>query len=352
MSVTVIVGGQFGSEGKGKVALYYIEKLGCSVAVRVGGSNSGHTVVGEDGVVRVFRHLPTAAVLADTLCVISAGSYIDVDVLLSEIQVVGLDPARLVIDKNAVVVTEQNKQSELEWRLRPNIGSTGTGTGAAVISRILRSGTVRLAGSDSRLAPFISNTRNLLRQRIKQGERILIEGTQGFGLSVLHADDYPFATSRDTTAAGFVSETGLSPLDVDEVVLVIRAFPIRVPGHSGPLPNEIDWEKVSEISGSGPIVERTSVTNRVRRVAQFDPRVVRAAIETNRPTRIVLNHVDYIDSCCAALGALTPKAAMFVDEVERSLECPIDLVGFDRKTLCAPVSSDRKSSNNRAELWL
>lgn len=348
MSVTVIAGGQFGSEGKGKVAHFFAENHQCSVAVRVGGSNSGHTVIDDNGIVRIFRHLPTAAILPGTLCVIPAGSYIDVDILLHEIFDIGLDPERLVIDKNAVVVTEQNKKTEEEWGLRPNIGSTGTGTGAAVISRIQRCGAVRLASSDSRLAPFISNTRSLLRQRIKQGDKIIIEGTQGFGLSVLHADDYPFATSRDTIAAGFVSEAGLSPFDVDEIVLVIRAFPIRVPGHSGPMPNEIDWKEVSKISGTDCIEERTSVTNRIRRVAKFDSSVVRAAIEVNRPTKIVLNHVDYVDSRCAILGVLTSKAAKFVNEIENMLDHSIDFVGFNRETINVPVFDDKQTSNQKA----
>jgi len=163
-------------------------------------------------------------------------------------------------------------------------------------------------------------------------------------LSLLHADDYPFVTSRDTTAAGFVSEAGLSPLDVDEIVLVIRAFPIRVPGNSGPLPNEIDWNEVSRISGTGSIEERTSVTDCVRRVARFDPRVVQAAIEVNQPTKLVLNHVDYVDSHCRDLCALTPKAANFVKEVESKIDRSIDLVGFDRKSLYPP---DRISNQDR-----
>ena len=88
-----------------------------------------------------------------------------------------------------------------------------------------------------------------MREHLEAGQRIIIEGTQGFGLSLLHSKYYPFVTSRDTTAAAFVSEAGLSPLDVDDIVLVLRAFPIRVGGNSGPLPNEIDWDTVTSESG-------------------------------------------------------------------------------------------------------
>lgn len=333
MSVTIISGGQFGSEGKGKVALFFAEMQNCSVAVRVGGPNSGHTIISENGLPMIFRHLPTAAILPNTLCVIPSGAYVDVDTLFKEISDIKLPLERLIIDKNAIVLTDKHKEIEKQWGLRQDIGSTATGTGAAVYSRIRRDGSAHLANSDERLFPFISDTRAVLRNRIKQGEKILVEGTQGFGLSLLHGNDYPFVTSRDTTAAGFVSEAGLSPFDVDEVVLVIRSFPIRVPGNSGPLPNEIDWSEVASISGSGLIEERTSVTNCVRRVACFDSRVVQEAIGVNQPTKLVLNHVDYIDSHCRDICALTPKAANFVKEVESKINCSIDLVGFDRKSL-------------------
>ncbi len=173
-----------------------------------------------------------------------------------------------------------------------------------------------------------------MRDRLAAGERIVIEGTQGFGLSLLHSTEYPYVTSRDTTAAAFVSETGLSPLDVDDIVLVIRAFPIRVAGNSGPLLNEIEWQTLSSEAGSSiPIVEYTSVTRSIRRVARFHPDVVRQAIIVNRPTRVVLNHLDYIDTLCASLNALSDKAKDFVDTVEASLNAPIHYFGFGAASL-------------------
>src|SRR5206468_1357773 len=100
--------------------------------------------------------------------------------------------------------------------------------------------------------------------------------------------DYPFVTSRDTSAAGATAEAGLSPLDVDQVALVLRSFPIRVAGRSGPLPNEITWEKLTRESGHrGTLAEFTSVTGRLRRVARFDAEIVRRAIAVNAPTLVV-----------------------------------------------------------------
>ena len=85
MPVSVVIGGQFGSEGKGKVSAWLARSTNAAAAVRVGGPNSGHTVVDGTGVSRVFRHLPTAAVLPDVLCVIAPGSYLDIEVLLREV---------------------------------------------------------------------------------------------------------------------------------------------------------------------------------------------------------------------------------------------------------------------------
>ena len=235
----------------------------------------------------------------------------------------------MLIDPNAVVITELEQREERASGLREQIGSTQSGTGAAIQRRIARDGSVQFAGNDGRLDRFVRATRPFLRDRLNRDERIIIEGTQGFGLSLYHSDNYPYVTSRDTTAAGFVSEAGLSPIDVDEVVLVIRAFPIRVAGHSGPLPHEIDWEKVTLESGSEtPILEYTSVTGQVRRVARFDATIVRKAIEANRPSSIVLNHVDYVDIASNITGGPTKKVCEFVNAVEKSIGTLINFWGF------------------------
>jgi len=327
--VTVVVGGQFGGEGKGKVAYFLARDTGASVAVRVGGSNSGHTVIDPSGNPIILRQLPTAALLPNVTCVLCAGSYIDPDILLDEIARTGLFTERLLIDPNAMIVTERERLEEQSGSLRKSIGSTASGTGAAVRRRIDRDPSVKLAKHESRLHQFVKPTVPFMRDRLAARERIIIEGTQGFGLSLLHSTHYPYVTSRDTTAAAFVSEAGLSPLDVDEIVLVLRAFPIRVGGNSGPLPNEIDWQTVSHESGiSISIVEHTSVTKSVRRVAHFHPEVVRRAIELNTPTCIVLNHLDYIDVSCQTLNSLSEKAFWFVSEVETLIKAKINYCGF------------------------
>jgi adenylosuccinate synthase len=190
-------------------------------------------------------------------------------------------------------------------------------------------GDVRLAENDERLKPFVRPVIPFLRSLLIDKQRVIIEGTQGFGLSLMHSPYYPCVTSRDTTAASFLSEVGLSPFDVDDVVMVLRAFPIRVSGNSGPLPEEITWQEVTSESGSTePIVEHTSVTKAVRRVARFHPDVVLRAVMTNRPTRIVLNHVDYIDVTCRGAHYFTDKATCFIEKVESMIRVPIDYIGL------------------------
>lgn len=347
MPVTVIVGGQFGGEGKGKVAYLLAQETNAHIAVRVGGTNSGHTVIDLSGTPVILKQLPTAALLPNVTCILGAGSYINPDILLEEISRTGLAQDRLFIDPNAMIISEQERKEDESSSLRKSIGSTLSGTGSAVRRRISRESMVLLAKYEKRLKQFIKPVVPYLRDNLSAGERIIIEGTQGFGLSLLHSSDYPYVTSRDTTAAAFVSEAGLSPLDVDDIVLVLRAFPIRVGGNSGPLPNEIDWDTVTkESKNNEPILEYTSVTKTVRRVARFDPNIVCQAIMVNQPTRIVLNHLDYIDTSCKHVNKLTDKASEFVNEIELLIEKKIDYMGFGPASLVERTLKTKKTKSS------
>ena len=346
MPVSVVVGGQFGSEGKGKVAHWLAKTKNASIVVRVGGPNSGHTVIDDDNNRHMFRHLPTACLLSNPTLVIGPGSYIDVPVLLKEIEDVRLEAGRLIISPHAMVISEAHKQAEREWGLLGRIGSTGSGTGAAVIERVRRSEQVGLAADDPRLRAFLGDTTARMRDALKKDARIVIEGTQGFGLSVLHSPNYPYTTSRDTSAAAFVSEAGLSPLDVDQIVLVIRAFPIRVAGCSGPLPNETTWDEIPQNRDGQGIREYTSVTKEVRRVAKFDPEVVRAAIEANSPTTIVLNHLDYLDPAAKKNGRHSCTVEQFLRKVENQIEAPVNFVGCGPGHIDTASDDDFQSSSN------
>lgn len=326
MPVTVIVGGQYGSEGKGKVTQYLSFNKDVSTVVRVGGPNSGHTIINGKGESIILRQLPVSAITSHINCVLPAGSYINLKLLFKEIELTGISINRLIIDPNAMLISDEDVNSEKEKLLGCKIGSTCSGTGEAVIRRIGRD-KVRLAGDEPLLYDYIRESQRFMRIQLDIEKRIIIEGTQGFGLSLLHSQYYPFVTSRDTSAASFVSEAGLSPLDVDDVVMVFRSYPIRVGGHSGPLFLETTWDELSK-QLSKKVIEHTSVTKRVRRIGGcFDYGVARKAIIVNRPTRFVMNHVDYIDK------EVSEKTFEFINRVEYILNIQFDFFGLDKKSL-------------------
>ncbi|MCW5684211.1 MAG: adenylosuccinate synthetase [Pseudolabrys sp.] len=325
MPVSVVVGGQFGSEGKGKVALEIARKASADYVVRVGGTNSGHTGCDDQGNIRALRQLPASAMAKGTTAIIPAGSLVDVDILTHEIEILQLDHSQVMIDPRAWVISDEDKRAETD--LVSRIGSTGSGTGAALIRRIQRQEASSLAQNCKRLLPFLHDTSSIMRRALNQNKRIVIEGTQGFGLSLLHSSFYPKTTSRDTTAASFIGEAGLSPRDVDDVTLVIRAHPIRVAGDSGPLDEEISWGEIAKNSGlPGDYCELTTATKKVRRVGKFNAALVKQAIEVNNPSRLVLNHFDYVDRGVRQ-HRFNEASIAFLTQIEHSIERRIDWVG-------------------------
>ena len=328
MPISIVIGGQFGSEGKGKVAYWLAQRQRATYAIRVGGPNSGHTVI-DRGTRSVLRHLPTPVLLEKVVGVVPAGAYLNLDVVLQEIEETGVSSDRLLIHPAAVIIDESMRQAETSEDLVGRIASTGQGVGGAVAQRAMRRQSLRFADGEKALKPFINaNLDCLLSSALDRGERVLIEGTQGFGLSIYHGN-YPYTTSRDTTAAGALSEAGLSPRDVDCIALVIRAFPIRVSGSSGPLPRETSWREIQRQSGANiDLTERTTVTGRPRRVAEFDEDVVLRAIRANHPNLIVLNHVDYFDYSLHKGIEIGGTAGQAVFDLEKRLQVDIDFVGL------------------------
>lgn len=332
MPVSVIVGGQFGSEGKGKASAYVARERKARAIIRVGGTNSGHTAVDSSGARWTLRQLPAGLVESPAVAILPAGSLIDVDILLAEIERLKLSPDRLWIDTRASIITPGHRTAE--QALIGAIGSTSSGTGAALSERLARRADHVRAASISELGEYLcEDTVGEMRTMLQAGDRLVIEGTQGFGLSIWHSDYYPFATSRDTAASAFVAEAGLAPHDVDEVVMVLRAFPIRVGGNSGPLPQEIDWPTLAQEAHLPPgFVEHTSATGRVRRVGRFDPEVVRRALAVNAPHTLIVNHMDYVDPFWRTAGP-TSCSRKFVEALEAAIGREVDLFGYDESTL-------------------
>lgn len=349
MPVSVVVGGQFGSEGKGKVALEIARRRKARGVVRVGGSNSGHTAVAEDGRVHALRQIPAAALAPDVLVILPPGNLIDIAVFQREVSALGLTRDRVVVDPMATVITEEDALAERNAGMASSLGSTQSGTGAALLRRISRQGDgFGVQASDyPELHTFLGDTSVVMRRMLDAGQRIVVEGTQGFGLSVLHGGFYPKATSRDTTAAAFVGEAGLSPLDVDDVTMVLRTFPIRVAGNSGPLFAETTWARVAKQAGlPEDFCERTTVTGKVRRVGLFDSEIVRRAMAVNTPTDIVLNHVDYVDAEVRQ-GHFTSFTRNFIRSIEKKIGRKLSWLGTGPASLVPRSSLDASNSSGK-----
>ncbi len=342
--MTVVVGGQYGGEGKGKTTAYLSASELPDIVVRCGGPNSGHTVELEEKT-HILRQVPAGFVSPRTRLLVAPGAIIDPDILRTEMDVLSLEPDRLGIDRNAGVVTEGDRKTELDWDLGRRIGSTGTGMGAAVTRRSGRTPDFRRVQDVPKFRPWVTDVAKEVNEAIDRGGSVIVEGTQGFGLSLLHSPYFPYVTSRDTTAAAFLSEVGLSPVHVRRIVMVLRTFPIRVGGNSGPLTQEVSWDHVQSLSGSpNPVKEYTTVTSTLRRVGKFDEELVRRAAVVNRPTHIVVNGLDLIDyrnRQAQTPSDLTPPASKFLAMVGNITEGDLMLAGVGpRLTDFVPLQSD------------
>ena len=329
MSVIVVVGGQFGSEGKGKICAHLAMTNDVDYMVRCGGPNSGHTVYVE-GRRYQLQQVPAGFINEGTRLMIAPGALVNPSIFREEVKLCGLDESRITIDRNAGVIEGVDIENEKTLGLNERLGSTGTGVGSAVSRRVLRDANFCLAKDHPYLSKFTKPIRDELSNAIRRDKSVVIEGTQGFGLSLYHADKWPYRTSRDTTAHSFLSEVGLGVQNF-EVIMAIRTYPIRVAGESGPLPNEIAWSDVRRESGyPHPITELTTTTRRIRRVAKFDWSVVEQAVAANAPTQIALHGADYLDYANQAItdwSGLTESARKFVSELETRLGVPVNYIG-------------------------
>ena len=333
--VDVLVGGQYGSEGKGQIAAYLAPEY--DVLVRVGGPNAGHKVY-EEPEPFTFHHLPSGTTRnTQAHVVIGPGAVISADGLLSEISRCEVSKDRLSIDPQAMIIDAADIRRESA--LVKKIGSTGQGVGLATVRKILRTSAspeVRLAKAIPAFKDYLRETRVVLDDAFAAGRRVFLEGTQGSGLS-LHHGDYPHVTSRDTTVSGCLAEAGIAPTRVRRIVMVCRTYPIRVgspvSGDSGPMRNELTLKEIHKRSGI-PLkelakTERTSTTNRERRIAEFDWALLRKASSLNGPTDLALTFADYfsIDNRAARrFEQLSQQTIHFVEEIERVASAPVSLI--------------------------
>lgn len=340
--VTIVVGGQYGSEAKSKAvvaAASVVPEKETVLGIRTGGTNAGHTVYFGDQKY-VLRTVPALVANPRALLLICSGAMIDPLILdreIREITAMGVNVVdRLIIDPMAVVVEQQYIDLEKNKVLGERIGSTLTGTGATMAARVMRTAKTIGEWQRTNVSMFESciakkgEVAAILHHHIRRDSHVFVEGTQGFGLSMLHSDHYPYCTSRDTTASAFASEAGISPRDVNRIIMVIRTWPIRVGGNSGLMYNEVSWDYVQEYCGSpDKLIEMTSVTKKVRRVGMFDWDLVIKAMDHNRPTSIAIHGLDYLewsDRGKREYTQLSQQSRNFARQVADRLSTPVSMV--------------------------
>lgn len=340
--IQVVVGGQYGSEGKGNVAGELARDRGRGlVAVRVAGPNAGHSAVDHAGRKWAMRQIPVMAVTnPDARLVIAQGSEIDLDVLdreITQLEAAGFSIVdRLYVDRQATLITDDHKAQEGGYGgpLTKRLGSTAKGIGAARAERVWRRAPLWGAGDE---AVEGYDTAELMRAALAFGQDVIIEGTQGYALG-LHAGHYPQCTSSDCTFTDFLAMAGLNHLDGDvEPWVVLRTFPIRVAGNSGPMYRETDWDTLSRMTQGYVQPEKTTVTQMIRRVGMWDPELARVAVTANGRScaRVALTFFDYWFPELAGqteVGMLTPVHWTAIQQVEEAIGTVVGWLGTGPST--------------------
>jgi len=324
--LTILVGGFFGDEGKGKVAAYLALKDSPSLSVRTGSINAGHTVtyMGKQWKVRI---IPSAFVNKSTYLGLGPGALTSIDVLLTEAKETNaLD--RIYIDPHVGIITENEVREERnDEYLMKTVGSTGQGVGYAEAKRILRK--LRLAKDYDVLSKYITNIPDLIIEKLERDEGVLVEGTQGHYLSLYHGE-YPYVTSRNTSASGVLSEVGVGPKHVDHVIVVFKSYVTRV--GEGPLEGEISWEEAEKLG----IAEVATVTGRKRRSAPFNIKLAKEAVRINSATQVAITKLDSLFKEAKGVreySKLPTEAKRWIEQIEEELKVPITLIGTGEDTL-------------------
>lgn len=334
MSTVVVVGTQWGDEGKGKITDFLAEKAEV-VARYQGGNNAGHTIV--FGGIRYKLHLvPSGIFYKEKLCVLGNGMVIHPQALVEELDYLmkhGVDPSNLRISDRAHVIMPYHirlDQAEEQSKGQKKIGTTGKGIGPAYMDKAARIG-IRIADllsperfkeklkrnleeknrilekiyhiegfafeeiyepylqAAERIRPYVCDTSVLLNDAIDQGKRVLFEGAQGVMLDI-DQGTYPFVTSSNPVAGGVCIGSGVGPTKIHQVIGVAKAYTTRV--GDGPFPTELFDEIGNQIREVGR--EYGTTTGRPRRVGWFDSVVVRHARRVSGITGLSLNSLDVL----------------------------------------------------------
>jgi len=321
MPCTVVVGGFFGDEGKGKVVSYLAIKDKPSITVRGGvGPNAGHKVEYE-GRTYALRMVPSGFVCPDSRLLIGPGVLVNPKVLLEEIKLTNTEN-RLGVDEQCAIIEERHIEEEKRnAHLTTKIGTTKTGVGVCQAERTYRK--AKLAREVPEVSGYLTDVPQELESAISQKKTVLVEGTQGTYLSLYHGT-YPFCTAKDVCASAICSDVGIGPTAVDDVVVVFKAFVTRV--GEGPLENQLPAEELERRGW----LEFGTVTGRPRRAAPFDFKLARRAVMLNGATQVAITKLDVVYSECRGVRSfekLPQNAQEFIRQVESETGVPVTLIG-------------------------
>jgi adenylosuccinate synthase len=320
MVSTIIVGGFFGDEGKGKIVAHVAFSDKPTIIARGGvGPNAGHTV--EIGNKKFgVRMIPSGFVYENARVLIGAGVLVDPKVLFKEIELLGVK-SRIGVDSRCAIIEDRHiMMDKNNDHLSKEIGSTGTGCGPAAAERAMR--ITRQAKDLPELKDYTTDVPLEINEAINRGDTVLLEGSQGYGLSLFYGT-YPYVTSKDTTASQIASDIGVGPTKIDETIVVFKAFPTRV--GEGPFKTQMSDEDVRRLK----IEEFGTVTGRARRIGLWDQKMAKYSAMINGATQIAVTGLDKLDPTVKGVndyGKLTQKVKTFVDRNEREIGIPFTLL--------------------------
>jgi adenylosuccinate synthase len=341
--VSIVVGGHYGDEGKGKVVSYLALEDDPSYIGRAGvGPNAGHTVV-HGGRKYGLRMITCGFVNPSSHLLIGAGVLVDIKRLLEEVELTG-SKGRVSVDGRCAVIEQEHRDADASANSK-KIGTTGSGCGPANAARVNR--TARLAKDFPELKEYVADVPQMLNDAIDDGEEVLIEATQGFGLS-LYYGNYPYVTSKDTSASTAAADVGIGPTRVDDVYVIYKAYMSRVgedpfikyltdeevdasPVWSGILKKAQDKglpgttnQKIAAYLG-----EVGTVTGRPRKIGSFDYDLARYSAMVNGATQICVTCLDKLfPECAGARSAkdLSKEARDHVKRIEEAVKVKATLI--------------------------
>ena len=320
MPSTVVIGGFFGDEGKGKIISYLALHDKPSIVVRGGaGPNAGHTIKDGEKIYKV-RMLPSGFLNKDAKVMVGPGVVVNPSVLLKEINDFDVE-GRAFLDYNCGIIEESHREADSQGRLKEKIGSTGSGTGPANAERAMR--TLKMAKEIDELESYLTDVPLEVNSALDRNENVLIEGTQGTHLSLWHGT-YPFVTTKDVTASGICADVGIGPKNVNDVIVVFKAYLTRV--GTGPMPGELSAEETSAKGWE----EFGTVTGRLRRAAEFDFGLAKRAVMLSSANQISITKLDVRFPNCAGITSydeLEEEAKLFIKNIENELGVKVTLIG-------------------------